>query len=295
MTRLDPAIAAGLHRVLGHEARITAHEPLSGGSINATSRIRTTAGTFVLKANPSAPPGFFESEAAGLDALRASGTPLKIPQVMGWSAEPPQWLLLEDLDSTSSPLGPAAFDERLGQGLAALHRATAPAYGFAADNYCGLTPQANPWTPHWVDFYARSRLGRQLSMASGRDVLGAADLRAIDDLIARLPDWIGDPVEGPALIHGDLWSGNLHRDRSGAPALIDPAVSYSHREAELGMMLLFGGFGPRVLAAYHEAFPLEPGWRDRHPLYQLYHLLNHVNLFGRAYVGQTMAIVRRFV
>ena len=107
-------------------------------------------------------------------------------------------------------------------------------------------------------------------------------------------EWIGEPPSGPSLIHGDLWSGNLHADHDGRPALIDPAASYAHREAELGMMTLFGGFSARVFAAYDEAFALEPGWRDRNPLYQLYHLMNHLNLFGGGYRSQVMSVVRQF-
>jgi fructosamine-3-kinase len=115
----------------------------------------------------------------------------------------------------------------------------------------------------------------------------------LDRMVRRLDRWLAEPA-APSLIHGDLWSGNLHITTGGAPALLDPAVYYAHREAEFGIMTLFGGFPARVYEAYDEVFPLEAGWRDRVPIYQLYHLLNHLNLFGAGYHTQTMAIARRF-
>src|SRR5207344_1750478 len=132
-------------------------------------------------------------------------------------------------------------------------------------------------TDRWIDFYGSARLDHQARLASDQGRLGTSDRRAIDRLIVRLPDLIDEPPDGPSLIHGDLWSGNLHRDPAGRPALIDPSAYFAHREAELGMMTLFGGFAPEVFAAYDEEWPLEPGWRDRTVIYQLYHLLNHLN------------------
>ena len=114
-------------------------------------------------------------------------------------------------------------------------------------------------------------------------------------MIGRLDQYISEPAGGPSLHHGDLWSGNVHIAASGEPALIDPSAYFGHREAEWGMMTLFGSFSSRVSDAYHEAYPLEPGWRERNPLYQLYHLMNHLNLFGVGYHSQVMAIVRRYV
>jgi protein-ribulosamine 3-kinase len=203
----------------------------------------------------------------------------------------PSFLVLEHL---SAGRRRADFDEALGRGIAELHRATADHFGFHTDNYCGATPQPNPWTPQWIEFYGVSRLGYQLRLATDATRLSSTETQRIESLITRLGEWIDEPANGPSLIHGDLWSGNLHADAGGGPALIDPAAHYAHREAELGMMTLFGGFSGRVFAAYDEAFPLEPGWRDRNRLYQLYHLLNHLNLFGGGYHGQVMGVVRQF-
>ncbi len=264
---------------------------LGGGSINLVERVETATGTVIRKSQHRAPPGFFRAEADGLRALAASGTPLVVPAVIECHEKGDAFLVIEDLGDGRRA---GDFDARLGVGLAALHRASAPRFGFDHDNFCGLTPQRNPWTDRWVDFYRDQRLGYQQSLALERGLLSSTDAARLDRLRARLGDWIDEPANGPALIHGDLWSGNVHTTRDGAPALIDPAVSYSHREAELGMMTLFGGFSGRVFDAYEDAWPLEPGWRERLPIYELYHLLNHLNLFGGGYHGQVMAIVGRF-
>ena len=160
-----------------------------------------------------------------MEALRESGTSLVIPRVEAVSDRRPAFLLLEDLH----PGPPASnFDDALGRGLAELHRRTAPRFGFAGDNFCGRTPQPNPWTDRWIDFYGSARLDYQARLASDQGRLAASDRRAIDRLIVRLPDLIDEPAYGPSLIHGDLWSGNLHRDPDGRPALIDPAAYFAH-------------------------------------------------------------------
>jgi fructosamine-3-kinase len=294
MNEDDAPVARAIERAVGAPVQVVGETPLGGGSINDTIRLDTSAGTFVVKRHLRAPAGMFQAEAAGLDALRASGTTLAVPRVIAVGPDRPgasSFIVLEHLPAGRRR---ADFEDALGRGLAELHRATARQFGFASDNYCGSTPQPNPWTARWIDFYGESRLGHQLRVATDAGLLSSTDHRRLTSLISRLARWIDEPPSGPSLIHGDLWSGNLHTDRDGRPALIDPAVSYAHREAELGMMTLFGGFSSRVFAAYETAFPLEPGWRDRNSLYQLYHLLNHLNLFGRAYHDQVMAIVKRF-
>jgi protein-ribulosamine 3-kinase len=286
------SVEAALTRAHGESVRIRTNRPLGGGSINDTRLIDTTAGTFVLKSNAEAPRGMFRAEADGLAALAGSGTALTIPRVIARHDDAPAFLVLEYL---APGVRAADFDDRLGRGLAELHRATTARYGFAADNFCGRTPQPNPWADRWIDFYAEARLGHQVRLASAGGLLSTRDRDVLDALIANLNGWIDDPVDGPSLIHGDLWSGNLHVDARRRPALLDPATYFAHREAELGMMTLFGGFSSRVFAAYDEAFPLDPGWEERNPLYQLYHLLNHLNLFGGGYLGQVMSIARHYV
>jgi protein-ribulosamine 3-kinase len=280
---------------------VTGRTSLGGGSISRVERLDTTAGTFVLKWMSDPPDGFAEAEAAGLDALRAAGSGFIIPRVVttsraagpqsGGGPASPAFLIIEYLaPGVSSRHTP----EQVGRNLAALHRGTHDQFGFHRDTFCGTTRQPNPWTTTWATFYATARLGSQIRLAAATGRIDARDRHVLDRLVDRLDTRLADPAEGPALIHGDLWPGNLHVTADGTPALIDPAVSFSHREAELGMMTIFGGFPARVFEAYNEAWPLDAGWRDRHPLYQLYHLLNHLNLFGAPYRADVMAIARRF-
>lgn len=263
-----------------------------GGSINEACVVEAAGERFFAKWNDRPLARQFEVEARGLEALATAGSSLVIPRPLAFSDEGPgrSFLLLEHLEAGRRV---ADLDERLGRGLAELHRATsARGHGFSLDGYCGATPQPNAWDPSWTRFYAEQRLGHQLRLARA-DGFTREEARVVERVIERLPTLVDDE-EPPALLHGDLWSGNLHVDARGLPALIDPAAYYGHREAELGMMLLFGGFGPRVLDAYEEVRPLASGWRERVGLYSLYHLLNHHHLFGGGYRAQALDVARRY-
>ncbi len=177
------------------------------------------------------------------------------------------------------------FDERLGRNLAALHRFGAVGFGLDHDNFIGRLPQSNTPAPSWPEFYRSRRLEPQLALARDAGLCSSAMARGFDRLFAVLDERVG-PAEPPARLHGDLWGGNVIADATGVACLIDPAVYGGHREVDLAMMRLFGGFGHHVFAAYEEAWPLEPGHEERVPLYQLYFLMVHVNLFGGPYVAQ---------
>lgn len=276
------AVAAALgSRVIGWEA-------VSGGDINDAHAARLADGrTVFVKSNASAPAGMFAAEARGLGWL-AEARALRVPAVL---AQAPGFLVLEHIASGGRR---ADHDELLGRGLAALHRSGAPGFGLDHDNFIGRLPQANAPLSSWAAFYRERRLLPQLAMAVEAGLASPAMRRGFDRLLPRLDECVGPP-EPPARLHGDLWGGNAMPDEQGRPCLIDPAVYGGHREVDLAMMRLFGGFSARVFDAYAEAFPLAAGSEQRVPLYQLYFLMAHVNLFGGSYVGSVERILERSV
>jgi fructosamine-3-kinase len=201
--------------------------------------------------------------------------------VIDVSEEQPAYLALELL--TPAKRRPD-FDEALGRSLAALHRFGAPSFGLDHDNFIGRLAQSNTTANDWASFYWTSRLEPQLRLATDRGLIDSVMSSRFDALRRVLPERVG-PEEPPSRLHGDLWGGNLHVDEAGQPCLIDPAVYGGHREIDLAMMRLFGGFGERAFGSYGDTWPLAPGAGDRVPLYQLYPLMVHVNLFGGSYVG----------
>lgn len=265
-------------------------QPLSGGDICQTAVVDTQSGqTLCIKQHSRPPADFFAAEARGLQALRATQAqtrhPLTIPEVYGWGA---QFIVMQYL--TPAPRQPD-FWSALGWGLAEIHALPAPFFGFETDNYCGTTPQKNGRYTDGYRFFAEQRLGVQARMALDQGHIQAAELRAIEEIGTRLQDLI--PSQPPSLLHGDLWSGNVHTEDQGLPALIDPACHYGWAEADLAMTTLFGEFPERFYSAYEEVHSLEPGWRQRLFIYNLYHLLNHLNLFGGSYYRQVMHTVKR--
>ena len=280
-------------RAIGRPVRLRTERALSGGCIHDARMLDTDAGRFFVKLNSEPYDPIFSAEAAGLEALSRSGTSLVIPRVIAHEDPTPEasgWLVLEYIEP--GPRRPD-FDDALGRGLAELHTCTREAFGFSEDTYCGTTRQPNPWTADWIGFYREHRLGRQLRLGTDRGLYHRKDRLHFERLLTRL-DTLLEGDEPPALLHGDLWSGNLLVTGRGAPALVDPAAYFGHREAELGMMTLLGGFSNRVFAAYEEVLPLASGWRDRNLLYSLYHVMNHATLFGGPYVNQAVALAQRF-
>ena len=282
---LSARLSERLARELGD---IRSIRPVGGGCIGHAQRVTLADGRRVFVKLYDDAGEMVEAEAHGLRWLRAANA-IRVPEVLAVGDAEAPFLALEWLE-------PAArtddFDERLGRELAALHTAGAPGFGLERDNFIGSLEQHNRAHADWPSFFATERLEPMLERAA--PLLGAQLLREFERLRTRLPELCG-PSEPPARLHGDLWSGNLVVDDRGAPALVDPAVYGGHREIDLAMMKLFGGFGARVFDAYHEAHPLAPGWRDRVPLYQLYPLLVHVVLFGRGYVGQLAQALHRYV
>ena len=236
--------------------------------------------------------GAFDSEELGLNELRKSGA-VNVPEVI---SKGPDFLLLQwievGLSRTSTSM------EMLGSQFADLHRYRGKKFGFFEDNLLGASTQSNKPSKNgslnWAVFYAENRLAFQINLAAKNGYATSEMRNLMDNLIRKVPDLISGAEEQPSLLHGDLWSGNYLIDENYIPWLIDPAVYYGHREADLAMTSLFGGFSNIFYSAYKSAYPIVPGYAEREPLYQLYHLLNHLNLFGRGYYGQVISILRRY-
>ncbi len=239
----------------------------------------------VVKRRRSAPAGFFAMEAHGLELLQATQT-LRVPRVHGLSSDT---IVLEDLGAGHAD---RAAWERAGRALARLHRHTSPTFGLDRDGWCGSSPQANTPTEDGHRFFAECRLLPQARRAHEAGRLGKADMAAVERLALALPARI--PVQPASLVHGDLWTANLHACEDGELALIDAAaVHYGWAEADLAMLTLFGEPPAALFAAYEDEAGIDASWRTRAPLYNLYHLLNHLNLFGSAYLGGVLTVLRR--
>jgi fructosamine-3-kinase len=260
---------------------VTKTRAVSGGDINEAHEITCADGRQVfVKTNRQADSTMFPAEARGLGWL-AEASAVRVPRVLAVSGDEPTFLVLERIVAARRR---PDFDERLGRGLAALHRHGAPGFGLDHDNFIGRLPQNNAPMAGWAAFYRARRIEPQLRLAVDAGLASPALRRGCERLFAVLEDRVG-PAEPPARLHGDLWGGNLLADDAGEPCLIDPAVHGGHREVDLAMMRLFGGFSPHVFAAYDEAAPLAKGHEQRVPLYQLYFLLVHVNMFGGSYLS----------
>jgi fructosamine-3-kinase len=262
-------------------------ETLGGGCIHNSITILTTSGKrFFLKQNQSTPSDMFQKEAQGLNALQISDGPI-LPKVFLVGK---YFLLLEDLQ-------PAPHCEDFwhvyGRQVAVVHLKVNQQFGFQNDNYIGSNPQQNTWNENGFDFFRDCRIIPQMKMAEQRSLLSPADIDKIEKLLSKLPELI--PDQPSSLLHGDLWSGNLITDSRGKPAWIDPAVYFGWGEADLAMTDLFGSYPEEFYLSYQEIRPLEKGFRSRFPLYNLYHLLNHLNLFGSSYLSQVRGILARFV
>jgi fructosamine-3-kinase len=265
---------------------VTAEHPVGGGCINSGARLQTASGrSLFLKTNRHVPADMFEREMEGLQALHIADGP-RVPSAYLFGTD---FLLMEDL----SP-APRLVDywTRFGRKLAGLHNHISTQFGFHHNNYIGSTPQMNPWTPDGYIFFEEQRLLYQARLARRKGLFDNASQQRVERLAGHLQDLI--PEQPPSLLHGDLWSGNALSDSGGGPALIDPAVHYGWAEAELAMTALFGSFPEQFYLSYQEIRPLEIGFWDRFPIYNLYHLLNHLNLFGEGYLGQVQSILHRY-
>jgi fructosamine-3-kinase len=287
--KASAAVEAAIWAATGADFHCASIHTAGGGCINQAYVIEGGGRRYFVKTNVARLAGMFEAEALGLAELEAAQA-LRVPHPVATGAAAGEaFLVLEYLE-----LGGSGNAAALGRGLAAQHRKTAERFGWRRDNTIGSTPQINAWTEDWPSFLRRHRLGFQLQLAASTGYGGELQ-RLGEKLLARLEGFFPGYRPLPSLLHGDLWGGNAAFTTAGEAVVFDPAVYYGDREADLAMTELFGGFGPDFYAAYREAWPLDPGYATRKTLYNLYHILNHANLFGGAYVSQAEAMMRRLL
>ncbi len=260
--------------------------PVGGGSINDAYRIESGDGTrYFLKLNDAQHLAMFVTERAGLETIAATNT-LRVPRPVAHGISGKHsFLVLEHLDLSSS--GSA---ELLGEQLAALHRCTSVQFGFSHSNFIGTSLQRNAWNKTWIEFWREHRLGFQLRLAT-ENGFGRLLQEPGEKLLEVLPSFFEGYSPQPSLLHGDLWSGNHAYLDDGTPAVFDPTVYYGDRECDIAMTELFGGYPSDFYAAYRAAWQLDAGYAVRRDVYNLYHILNHANLFGGGYVQQAGGIM----
>ncbi len=275
-------------------ATIESSYPTGGGSINQTQVLKLTNGERVfMKQNSNPPSDFFLAEIKGLQLLAQAKNGPRIPKPVAVQSGPrPTFLLLEYIENSSEDNN---FAERLALSLAELHRTTQENYGLEYDNYIGSTPQKNSLHKDGVQFFRDQRIDFQRKLARQKGLLPSSIDKKLDSLCDNLKKFLNLSGEKPALIHGDLWSGNYFPDSQGMPCIFDPAVYYGLREADLAMTELFGRLPQKFYDVYHETFPMNPGYSERKDLYNLYHLLNHLNLFGSSYLSSVQQVLQRYI
>ena len=283
-------ISRHISEATGEPFAVARAESVGGGCINSAWRLCGEQGRdYFVKGNSADGLEMFAAEAEGLAEMAAAGA-VRVPRpVCHGTAGGQAYLVMEWID-----MGGGGAGARLGRELAAMHRTTRDRFGWHRDNTIGATPQPNTWSDDWVAFWREHRLGFQLRLAA-RNGAPRAVVDKGERLQADLDAFFTDYRPVPSLLHGDLWGGNQGVARTGEPVIFDPAVYYGDREADLAMTELFGGFGRDFHAAYDEAWPRDPGYAVRKTLYNLYHILNHYNLFGGGYAGQAGTMLDRLL
>ncbi len=264
---------------------------IGGGCINTAMQLKGSGRSYFIKLNNANRLDMFEAEAAGLAELaKAKAVRVPMPICSGVSGSQ-AYIVLEYLEMGGSARGVMS---EFGEQLAQMHQYTNDRFGWSRENTIGATPQQNNWTAEWIDFYARLRLTYQIEMAADRGI-GRATIDATNRIIDQLSDFFVGYQPQASLLHGDLWSGNYGVLTSGEPVIFDPATYYGDREADLAMSELFGGFGREFYAAYDSAWPIDAGYTVRKTLYNLYHILNHFNLFGGGYGSQASSMANQLI
>jgi protein-ribulosamine 3-kinase len=289
MSQIPSEIAQSISAQLGKT--VVKFALTGGGCINHGGKLETNNGAYFLKWNDREKyPGMFLAETKGLNLLEGTHS-FRTPKIIATgSTENYQYLLLEFIENATRH---KQFWSHFGASLAKLHLNSHESFGLDHDNFIGSLQQSNRSYKSWIEFYIYERLQPQVSMCESLGYMRPGDMKLFEGLYQRLADMV--PNEKPALLHGDLWSGNLLVDDKGDSCLIDPAVYYGNREVDIAMTQLFGGFDSTYFNSYGEVFPLHPGFKKRLDIYKLYPLLVHTNLFGKSYWLQVVSILKQFV
>ncbi|MFD2130644.1 fructosamine kinase family protein [Pseudogracilibacillus auburnensis] len=263
---------------------------IKGGSINEAFYVRTEDAEFFMKFHANSPKSFFKNEATGLRLIKETDT-ISVPNYLSYSDQPGNaFLLLEWIEGKKSD----ETEEILGQKLAELHQSFGRMHGFQTDTYIGLLPQPNELNANWLDYYRKKRLGSQMEQGIEKGLIKDKRRKQLEQLSERLDEWVPSFVE-PSHLHGDLYIGNWIVGPGGEPYLVDPSFLYGDRHFEIAYTELFGGFPSKFYESYHESYPLRKDYEDVKPIYQLYYLLAHLNLFGESYGESIDTILDRYV
>lgn len=288
MILLD-AVAQHIGKMTGRDFVIRHHSALGGGCINQAMKVADGERVYFVKLNQASRFSMFEAEAEALAEMAAASV-IRLPQpVCSGVAAGQSYLVLEYLDLCGR-VNMALF----GQQLAAMHRNSSQQFGWRRSNTIGSTRQMNDFSHDWIAFWREHRLGFQLSLAAEQGYGGELQ-RLGEQLLVRMPALFDGYRPMPSMLHGDLWGGNVAALSDGTPVIFDPALYYGDREADMAMTELFGGFDGRFYAAYNAAWPLDTGYKTRKTFYNLYHVLNHLNLFGGGYQRQATDMMKRLL
>ncbi len=287
MTMNWQVIAERIEQATGRPFSVTESRPVGGGDINEAYRLRNDERTYFVKLNRPAAVDMFEAEAEGLREIAGTRT-IRVPEpVVCGQTEQRSFLVLEYIEFAPSS---SRSERQLGRQLALLHSVEQPYFGWHRDNTIGSTPQPNGRYDDWPGFWREQRLGSQLRLAAQNGYRGRLQSQG-ERLLADMDALFDDYRPRPSLLHGDLWGGNAAVATGGVPVIFDPACYYGDSEADLAMTELFGGFSRDFYAAYHEVLPQDPGYRVRKTFYNLYHILNHLNLFGSGYLSRAETMI----
>ena len=281
------AIIHHIEQVTGNSFSIRRQQTVSGGSINAAFVLSDEKNRYFVKTNASGRQDMFEAEALGLQALAASNT-VRVPKPVCYGDDQlKSYIVMEYLELDGS-----ANQSELGEQLAAMHQLCEKQFGWSIDNTIGATPQINDWSESWLEFWRQHRLGFQLTLAAQNGYTG--QLQSLGEkLLIEMPVLFENRIIKPSMLHGDLWGGNAAGLADGTPVIFDPAFYYGDREADLAMTYVFGGFTADFYASYQNAFPLDEGFAIRKIFYNIYHIINHLNMFGGGYHGQSLNMLRQ--